>query len=52
VRTVSGARAARNHLEHLGDTMAAISLDQADRLTELGKMTIIDSANPYDLTKG
>jgi len=32
VRIVSGARAARNHLEHLGDTMAAISLDQAARL--------------------
>ena len=46
VRTVSGARAARNHLEQLlGDTMAAISLDQAARLTELGKMTITRAIN-------
>jgi hypothetical protein len=31
---------ARDHLEHLWITMAVLSLDQAARLTELGKITI------------
>src|SRR5262245_22325698 len=37
--------AARDHLEHLGDTMAVLSLDQAARLTELGKITITRAIN-------
>jgi hypothetical protein len=40
MRTVPGALAAHDHLEHLGDHMAALSLDQAARLTELSKTTI------------
>jgi hypothetical protein len=36
----SALLAARDYLEHLGDTMAVLSLDQAARLTELGKVTI------------
>src|SRR4029077_8732240 len=30
----------RDHHEHLGDTMARLPLDQAARLTELGKLTV------------
>jgi hypothetical protein len=33
-------RGARDHLEHLGITMAALSLDQAARLSGLGKIAI------------
>ena len=40
MRTVIGRLAARDHLEHLEHTMAVPSLDQAARLTELGKITI------------
>src|SRR6266480_1532206 len=38
-------RGACDHPEHLGDTMAVPSLDQAARLTELGKITITRAIN-------
>ena len=46
MRTVIGRpRGARDHLGHLGDTMAVLALDQAARLTELGKITITRAIN-------
>jgi hypothetical protein len=48
VRTVivcARGLAARDHFGPWGDTMAVLSLDQAARLTELGKTTIIRAIN-------